>query len=312
MKMKLFFAALLIAVPAHATVLTLTDDASTQPLLDVKGLNAAPNLAAAVPGHLVNINDGSAAAPVSVDKPSVTITRYESGIADFGGNNAALQVNSTANASANPTQNVAIQTTAVQYGKGDTVGFFTYALNYSTQGNTAYGGFFDAQAIGSPSGAVGLEVVVENKTGSAIPYGAYTPGDARNFGVSIVSGSGVQPQNSAGINMRWNGAAFDMGMVLGPSVVTTNSIYDRSSSQKILYADGAHARGIDLTGGTYSQYAFASPGFSVNGTGQISITGGTPATSSAACTAGAIQWNASYIYVCVATNTWKRTALATW
>ncbi len=38
----------------------------------------------------------------------------------------------------------------------------------------------------------------------------------------------------------------------------------------------------------------------------------TPATSGAAGNAGDICWNSSYIYVCVATNTWKRSSLAAW
>lgn len=38
----------------------------------------------------------------------------------------------------------------------------------------------------------------------------------------------------------------------------------------------------------------------------------TPATSSAACTKGAITWDANYVYTCVATNTWERAALSTW
>jgi hypothetical protein len=37
----------------------------------------------------------------------------------------------------------------------------------------------------------------------------------------------------------------------------------------------------------------------------------TPATSSATGTAGMISVDASYIYVCTATNTWKRAALST-
>ena len=36
----------------------------------------------------------------------------------------------------------------------------------------------------------------------------------------------------------------------------------------------------------------------------------TPASSSATGTAGQIEWDANYIYVCTATNTWKRAALA--
>jgi hypothetical protein len=38
----------------------------------------------------------------------------------------------------------------------------------------------------------------------------------------------------------------------------------------------------------------------------------TPASASDTGTAGEICWDASYIYVCTATNTWKRTAIATW
>ena len=38
----------------------------------------------------------------------------------------------------------------------------------------------------------------------------------------------------------------------------------------------------------------------------------TPATSGATGAAGEIAWDANYIYVCTATNTWKRVAIATW
>lgn len=38
----------------------------------------------------------------------------------------------------------------------------------------------------------------------------------------------------------------------------------------------------------------------------------TPATAAATGTAGEIAWDASYIYVCTAANTWKRVAIATW
>jgi hypothetical protein len=38
----------------------------------------------------------------------------------------------------------------------------------------------------------------------------------------------------------------------------------------------------------------------------------TPASASASGVAGTIAWDASYIYICTATNTWKRVAIATW
>jgi hypothetical protein len=50
----------------------------------------------------------------------------------------------------------------------------------------------------------------------------------------------------------------------------------------------------------------------VNGDRIRVATAKTPASATAAGTAGEICWDASYIYVCTATNTWKRTAISTW
>jgi hypothetical protein len=46
--------------------------------------------------------------------------------------------------------------------------------------------------------------------------------------------------------------------------------------------------------------------------GTLTVPTQTPASASAAGTAGTITWDANYIYVCTATNTWKRVAIATW
>jgi hypothetical protein len=50
----------------------------------------------------------------------------------------------------------------------------------------------------------------------------------------------------------------------------------------------------------------------VNGDRIRVATAKTPASATATGTAGEICWDASYIYVCTATNTWKRTAISTW
>ncbi len=68
-----------------------------------------------------------------------------------------------------------------------------------------------------------------------------------------------------------------------------------------------------------------SPGFTFNktsnnvsiantlGTAQLTITASNPpATALATGVAGTIAWDTNYIYVCIATNTWKRVAIATW
>ena len=38
----------------------------------------------------------------------------------------------------------------------------------------------------------------------------------------------------------------------------------------------------------------------------------TPASATATGTAGEVAWDANYIYICTATNTWKRVAISTW
>lgn len=38
----------------------------------------------------------------------------------------------------------------------------------------------------------------------------------------------------------------------------------------------------------------------------------TPASAVAACDVGSIAWDANFVYICIAANTWKRSAIATW
>lgn len=42
------------------------------------------------------------------------------------------------------------------------------------------------------------------------------------------------------------------------------------------------------------------------------IKAGTPASASATGVAGSIRYDASFVYICVSSNTWCRIAIATW
>jgi hypothetical protein len=50
----------------------------------------------------------------------------------------------------------------------------------------------------------------------------------------------------------------------------------------------------------------------VNGNRVRVATAKTPASASDTGTTGEICWDANYVYVCTATNTWKRSAISTW
>lgn len=62
--------------------------------------------------------------------------------------------------------------------------------------------------------------------------------------------------------------------------------------------------GTTLYGLDWSNVTFASGG------APIVMPLITPSSSSASCKAGATEWDASYVYICTAANTWKRATLA--
>jgi len=78
----------------------------------------------------------------------------------------------------------------------------------------------------------------------------------------------------------------------------------------------------NTTSGTITIESGADGDISIapNGTGKILLESNvinieeskTPASATAAGEAGDIAWDADYIYVCTATDTWKRTAISTW
>jgi trimeric autotransporter adhesin len=82
----------------------------------------------------------------------------------------------------------------------------------------------------------------------------------------------------------------------------------------IAHTNGSERLRIDSSGrllvGTSSDSGGAL--LQVNGDRIRVGTAKTPATSGATGTTGEIAWDADYIYVCTATNTWKRSAIATW
>jgi len=75
---------------------------------------------------------------------------------------------------------------------------------------------------------------------------------------------------------------------------------------------------IDLLDSANQKYDNTTSGLTAtNAQGAIDeladrITSTVPSSATDTGIAGTIAWDANYIYVCVATNTWKRVAIATW
>jgi len=116
-------------------------------------------------------------------------------------------------------------------------------------------------------------------------------------GALVVSG-GVGVAKS--INAGENGASHSFQGGDGGSGSTILAIKDYAGSTKV---------NIDGVGGVGISASLVLSGSS--NVFRIS-NAQTPASATATGTAGTIAWDTSYIYVCTATNTWKRVAISTW
>lgn len=167
----------------------------------------------------------------------------------------------------------------------------------------------------------GVELDIGNDTGSSLKY---------SYGFKYVllseAGNTVAPSieqvafaaTGGGLpNLGTVSLAYSIGNYSGYSpMATTGTLFGgspHSGSGNCINSSGSStvAYGIDLSLFTFTNAAFRSPGFSVNGSGIINSSLTTPASSSAAGVVGSICWDTGFIYVCTATNTWKRAALST-
>ena len=118
-------------------------------------------------------------------------------------------------------------------------------------------------------------------------------GTLNNYGqyINLSNGSGASgTTNNYGLFITGNSTGGD----------TNYAVYSESTALSYL----AGNVGIGTTSATKA--------LDVNSNGIRVRTARTPASATAACDQGEISWDANYIYVCRATNTWMRAALSTW
>jgi parallel beta helix pectate lyase-like protein len=123
----------------------------------------------------------------------------------------------------------------------------------------------------------------------------------------------------------WNGAAYGGANPANNSSAADVAIYaaeTHTTTAKGSYIDfqttanGTTARATKVRIGNDGKVGIGTTAptqlLDVNGNGIRIRTAKTPASAAAACNQGDMAWDAGFVYVCVATNTWKRSTLATW
>jgi len=127
-----------------------------------------------------------------------------------------------------------------------------------------------------------------------------------------VTGNITSSGTSSFSNIDANGGAVD-GVVIGANSAAAGTFTNLTVSGTSTLTtvdinagdiDGANIGAATPGAGTFSALATTGDNIRIDTTQ-------TPASSSASGTTGEIAWDTSYIYVCVATNTWKRVALST-
>jgi hypothetical protein len=199
----------------------------------------------------------------------------------------------------------------------------------------------------NPAGASGLDIRIQQLlSGSTREVAQFYPSGNVNFGTTTTDpGVSFRVEGAARFNgklslgstlVEWDSGYehIDVGTAAvisatSAAVYLCNNLYYQAGSWR--YKTGA-AGALNIVSGT-DWYHFTAPSgttgnpatitqrlrweeantrFDVNGNLLRLRTANTPASATAAGEAGDICWDSNYVYVCVATNTWKRSALSTW
>lgn len=205
---------------------------------------------------------------------------------------------------------------------------------FSAGGTSGFGnskgnlfGFNPQTYLATGSGLYWNEIV-----GQEIDVGVQSSvGVTRKVGLKIVQGNGdavhgsiadyaIGLVNSAagGTPPGWN-VGFTFGAPEGWWPITSTGTMIGTYAATIGGGPSmAAAYGIDFSAVTFGTAFLKSTGFLVNPSGGTSVsaltvtTSATPATAAATGTTGEVVWDASFVYVCIATNTWKKAAISTW
>jgi len=144
-------------------------------------------------------------------------------------------------------------------------------------------------------------------TGTLSSTGAFTAPSV--VSTSTVSGAGYQ------MGQDPTNGNLSLGLLTGGAGTPYLDFYGNGQASGTknfrIISDGAGQLTFAPTGGNYINFTGTGTGIKSNGLWMSRFVA-FPATSSTACSQGDWSANASYIATCYATNTWVRTAAATW
>ena len=194
---------------------------------------------------------------------------------------------------------------------------FYYAGSGSANNYMAFGSFFGATGVlaAFPNGGVAIAA-----SGTPINPGAGCLSVSGNVGIGTTSPStkvhvattGTSSITALRLDSGSGGyAGFQMYDGNAGNSWAVGHEFGATSNASLVFGYGAVGSEV-VKASVSSTGIFNGAGLDVTGNTVRLRTARTPASATAAGNAGDICWDANYIYVCTATNTWKRTAISTW
>ena len=154
------------------------------------------------------------------------------------------------------------------------------------------------------------ELILNNVTNGTRAYLNSNPG-ASELNLTTPTTSVTLDANPGASELKLETETTSINLRAGPGNVGLNFVCNTGTNNNFTIAaqsggDEVEIQVADLIGN------MARLGINPSGNYLMLSTPVTPTSSTASGTIGTIVWDANYIYVCVAADTWKRTALTTW
>ena len=291
------------------TALTAPASGDLLPIVDISEAAAADKNKKITIGELfASIPAGTAAAPsVAFEGDSNT------GIYSPGADQVAILTNGIERARIDSSGKVGIGTNGP-----------SYALDVSATGSTISSAFRTDQSENwvalNDSGTTIGHVRLGSTSGAMLFYAGNTErariDNSGRVGIGTIGPSYALDVRTTGtsISSSFTSDQSEQYIALKDSGTTIGHVRLGSTSGSMLFFAGNTERArIDSSGRLLVGTANSGGALlQVNGDRIRIGTAKTPASATATGTTGEIAWDANYIYVCTATNTWKRTAIATW
>ena len=208
--------------------------------------------------------------------------------------NGVLDANSTADISGNTTIGGTLGVSqAATFALGVTIDNAGLAVNGS--GGIIVGSTSGISSFGPISGTA------LNSTGGLLVSGTSVLGEIDASGVADIADTlTLSKASGTGLSLPSSSISVGGSTVVSSTAVTADSFQTNSASFTA------------TSSAVQCSVAATFSAFDSTMAGTFRLTGSAPSSSTDTGTAGQIAVDADYIYVCTATDTWKRVAIATW